>query len=159
MSVAQPGILFRVGQSLDVRPIVPSVYFRTIENWYKAPVKILSSLFRKRAWPLRTLSGCTTARCFWQCHSRRVGRGWKYSLVVNPNLSAFHRDSVIVVRWTHELLSTGYKMGVSIWDAGHAQSIDRRALSGGDVKNPWDGVLGTLDSDFFASKLSRLDAC
>jgi len=36
---------FRGGQSPDVRPIVPSVYFRAVENWYKAPVKILASLF------------------------------------------------------------------------------------------------------------------
>jgi len=27
-------------------PTVPSVYFLTVENWYKAPVKILARLFR-----------------------------------------------------------------------------------------------------------------
>ena len=71
---------FVQGGSITVRPIVPSVSFRTIENWHKAPVKILSSLFRKGQWPLRRHSGFATARCSWQCHSRRAGRGWKHGV-------------------------------------------------------------------------------
>ena len=33
------------------------------------------------------------------------------------------------------------RMGVSIWDAVHSQSVDRWVLSGADVKAPWHGVL------------------
>ena len=80
LSVAHPRIFFRGNQSPDVRPIVSSVYFQTIENWYDAPVKILTSLFRRVTWPLRPHSGCDTARCSWQWHSRRDGRGWKYGV-------------------------------------------------------------------------------
>ena len=53
---------------------------------------------------LRPHSGYDTARCSWQCHSRRVFgvSGMKVrSLVVHSNFSAFHRTSVFVVRWTH----------------------------------------------------------
>ena len=48
MSVEQPSILFGRDQSmmLSLSPTVPSVYFLTVANWYKAPVKILASLFR-----------------------------------------------------------------------------------------------------------------
>jgi len=52
--------------------VVPCVSFRTIENWNKAPVKILASWFPRGPWPH---SGCTAARCSGQCHSRRVGQG------------------------------------------------------------------------------------
>ena len=79
-------------------------------NWKldEAQVKILSSLFRRRLWPLRSHSGCDTACCSWQ--KATILRGWlgvkARSLVVHSNLSAFHRTSVIVVR-TDELLSSG----------------------------------------------------
>ena len=66
------------------------------------------------------------------------------SLVVHCNHSAFHRTSVIVVRWTDELLNSGYKMGVSIWDAVPYHSMDRWVLSGADVQAPWHGVLETV---------------
>jgi len=52
-SVAQPRILFGRAQSVTssvtdvvLSSTVPSAYFLTVENWYKAPVKILTSLFR-----------------------------------------------------------------------------------------------------------------
>jgi len=32
-------------------------------------------------WPLRPHSGCTTAHCSWQCHSRKVGWGWQYRVL------------------------------------------------------------------------------
>ena len=41
----------------------PSVYFLTVENWYKAPAKILASFFRGGAWPPRPHSGFATG---WQ---------------------------------------------------------------------------------------------
>jgi len=55
-SMAQPGILFRRGQSPDVPPSVPSVYFRTVEIYIKHQRKILASLFRAGLWPL--VLGC-----------------------------------------------------------------------------------------------------
>jgi len=46
-------------------------------------------------------------------------------------------------------------MSVSIWGAVRLHSMDRWVLSGAGVQAPWHGVLETL---FFATKLSRLDA-
>jgi len=46
---------------------------------------------------LRPHSGYDTARYSWQCHSRRVFRGWKYGVSCTPTFSAFHRTSVFVV--------------------------------------------------------------
>jgi len=34
--------------------------FLAVENWHKAPVKILAGLFRGGPWPLRPQSGCAT---------------------------------------------------------------------------------------------------
>jgi len=48
-TVAQPRILFGRGQSPDVRSIVPSVYFGTIERDLKHKRKILASLLRGRS--------------------------------------------------------------------------------------------------------------
>ena len=39
---------------------VPSIYFPTVKNWCKTPVKISASLFREEPWPLRPNSGCAT---------------------------------------------------------------------------------------------------
>jgi len=81
--------LFRVAQLSDVRPIVPSVYLGTIENWCKAPVKILASLFRRGPWPLRPHSVFATARSAVPFQEDGSGRKVR-SLVVHSNLSAFH---------------------------------------------------------------------
>ena len=45
-TVAHPGILFGRRQPHDVRSIVPSIYFRTVEIDIKHQGKILASLFR-----------------------------------------------------------------------------------------------------------------
>jgi len=51
-AVPQPRILFGKVQSMTssvtavvLSPTVPSVYFLTVENWYKAPLKILECFF------------------------------------------------------------------------------------------------------------------
>ena len=74
LSVTQPGILFR-RSIIWCTPDFSFRYFRKIENWFKAPVKILASLFHRGLWPLRPHSGCAAAHCSWQCYSRRLGRG------------------------------------------------------------------------------------
>jgi len=66
------------------------------------------------------------------------------SVVVDSNLSAFRCTSVTVVRWTDVLLSSGYKMGVSIWADVHSHSMGRWALSGADVMASWDGMAETV---------------
>ena len=61
----------RGGQSPDVRSIVPSVSLRIVENWYKAPVRILASLFQ--GWAMASsASFCATEL------GTREGRGLKY---------------------------------------------------------------------------------
>ena len=76
LPVTQPGILFRRSMIWCTSDF-SFRYFRTIENWCKAPVKILSSFFRRGAWPLRPHSGRAIARCSWQRHSWRLDRTWK----------------------------------------------------------------------------------
>jgi len=73
LSVAQPRILFRGSITWCTFDCFFPFISKQFGNWYKAPVKILESLFRRRPWPLRTYSGCDTARISWQCHSSRVG--------------------------------------------------------------------------------------
>ena len=70
-------------------------------------------------------------------------RDWMKVLfvVAHSNLSAFLCTSVIVVRWIDVLLSSGYKIGVSIWDAVHSHSMDRWVLSGADVMASFDSVV------------------
>jgi len=60
-AVAQPGISFGTGQPPDVRPTVPSVYFRTVEIDIKHQRKTPASLFRGRRAPSATfwLRYCT----------------------------------------------------------------------------------------------------
>ena len=68
--VAQPRILFGKDQSMmawviDVvsSPTVSSVYSLVVENWYRAPVKIFSSLFRE---------GMASSASFWMRHCQQV---------------------------------------------------------------------------------------
>ena len=72
------------------------------------------------------------------------GSGMKVrSLVVLSNLSAFHPLLFLSSDKLMSCWAAGMKW-VSIWDAVHSHSMDRRALSGADVKVPWDAVLETL---------------
>jgi len=42
---------------------VPSVYFLTVENWYKAPVKVWTSLSR---------GGMASSGSFWLCYCQQL---------------------------------------------------------------------------------------
>ena len=75
-------------------PTVPPVYFLTVENWYKAPAKILASLCRGRTRHLRPHSGCATAA---KCWSRLVASEMaSASLLATINDKTF---SFLCVNW------------------------------------------------------------
>ena len=80
-------------------------------------------------------------RCSWQGHSRRVGRGWKSrSALQTSRIPSVTRPeyhiSVIVLRWTDELLCSEHK-----WVLGYrcrAFPLD------GQVSAEWSGCLGSM---------------
>jgi len=51
---------------------VPSVYFLTVDNLYKAPAKFLGSLFRDGPWTLRPHPGFATNHRSWFRHSVKI---------------------------------------------------------------------------------------
>jgi len=58
-------------------PTVPSVYILTVEKYYKAPVKILASLFRRGA--------MASSASFWLRHLSPA-LGWKHTPDQNADL-------------------------------------------------------------------------
>jgi len=105
-SVSQPRIFFRWYQSPDVSPIIPFVYLKTIENWYEASF-VSSLLWRRQCFKFASEEAMASSASFWLRYCmlflavpfQEGVMGIKVrSLVVHPNLSTFHRTSVIVVR-------------------------------------------------------------